>query len=153
MTDLQAAALIVETDPDLRGVRLLEDRLYEFNVQATGIDDGKLLGIFLRRRDGGIIGGAYGWSWGDTCCLRYLFVPAELRNKGCGTRLLRTVEQEARRRGCRRIVLETHDFQAPDFYCKFGFEVTGIVEEYPRGHQLLTMVKQLPSGEPVSAPD
>lgn len=152
MTGPEAAALVVETDPDFRDVRLLEDRLYEFNVQATGIGDGKLLGVFLRRPDGTPIGGAYGWSWGDTCCLRYLFVPADLRNRGYGTRLMRTVEQEARRRGCCQIVLETHDFQAPDFYRKFGFGVMGIVQEYPRGHQLLTMVKQLPSAKPVSAP-
>src|SRR3954452_1451131 len=147
MTDFEAATPIVETEPGLEDVRRLEDWLYQFNVQATGIDDGKLFGLFLRRPDGSVIGGAYGWSWGNTCHLRYLFVPAELRNKGHGMRLLQTVEQEARQRGCRQIVLETHDFQAPEFYRKFGFEVTGIVREYPRGHQLLTMVKQLPSAE------
>src|SRR3954451_16308133 len=65
-------------------------------------------------------------------------------NKGYGTRLMRTVEQEAGQRRCRQIVLETHDFQAPEFYRKLGFEVTGGVPEYPRGHQLLTLVKQLP---------
>jgi GNAT superfamily N-acetyltransferase len=153
VTDPEAAALIVETEPDPRDVQLLEDRLYEFNVQATGIDDGKLLGLFLRGPDRDLIGGAYGWSWGDTCFLRYLFVPAGLRNKGYGTRLMRTVEQEARGRGCRQIVLQTHDFQAPEFYRKFGFAVTGVVEEYPRGHRLFTMVKQLPSENPVSALD
>lgn len=66
---------------------------------------------------------------------------------------MRIVEREARRQRCRRIVLETHDFQAPGFYRKFGFEVTGVVEEYPRGYWLLTMVKQLPSTGPESAPD
>ena len=55
MTDPQAAAVIVETEPDLKDVQLLEDWLYEFNVQATGIDDGKLLSLFLRRRDGSIL--------------------------------------------------------------------------------------------------
>jgi ribosomal protein S18 acetylase RimI-like enzyme len=153
MTDPQAAAVIVETEPDLKDVQLLEDWLYEFNVQATGIDDGKLFSLFLRRPDGSIIGGAYGWSWGDTCYLRYLFVPADLRNKGYGTRLMRTVEQEACQRGCRQIVLETHDFQAPEFYRKLGFEVTGIVPEYPRGHQFFTLIKQLPSEEQMSVLD
>ena len=151
MTASEAAALIVEAEPDPRDVRLLEERLYEFNVQATGIDDGEWLGLFLRGPDGSLIGGAYGWSWGDACFLRYLFVPAGLRHQGYGTRLMRMVEQEARRRGCRQIVLETHDFQAPGFYRKFGFAVTGTVEEYPRGHRLLTMVKQLLPGDLASA--
>ena len=144
MTDFEAAVLTVETEPDPSDIRLLEDRLYEFNAQATGIDDGEWLGLFLRGPDGTLIGGAYGWSWGASCFLRYLFVPAGLRNKGYGTRLMRAVEQEACRRGCRQIVLETHDFQAPGFYRKFGFAVTGTVEEYPRGHRLFTMVKRLP---------
>jgi len=153
MTASEATALIVEAEPDPRDVQLLEDRLYEFNVQAAGIDDGKWLGLFLRGPDGILIGGAYGWSWGNTCFLRYLFVPAGLRYQGYGTRLMRTVEQEARRRGCRQIVLETHDFQAPEFYRKFGFGITGVVEDYPRGHRLLTMAKQLPPGDPVAALD
>jgi len=51
MTASEATALIVEAEPDPRDVQLLEDRLYEFNVQAAGIDDGKWLGLFLRGPD------------------------------------------------------------------------------------------------------
>jgi len=77
------------------------------------------------------------------CHLRNLFVPAELRGQGQGTRLLRAVEQEARLRGCEQILLETHDFQAPEFYRRFGFEVTSVIEGYPRGHSSIIMVKPL----------
>ena len=135
--------LVVETEPDSKNVRLLEERLYEFNVQATGIVDGKLFGLFLREPGGTVIGGAYGWTWGGTCHLRYLFVPADIRNQGHGTRLMQAVEDEARRRGCGQIVVETHDFQAPEFYRKRGFDLTGAVEDYPRGHRSLTLVKSL----------
>jgi ribosomal protein S18 acetylase RimI-like enzyme len=139
--------VVVETEPDPEKIRLFEEWLYAFNVEATGIQDGQTFASFLRRSDGAVIGGAFGWSWGDTCVLRYLFVPAELRNQGYGTVLMQTVEQHAFMRGCRQIVLETHDFQAPEFYRKFGFAVTGIVEGYPRGHRFFTMVKPLPSPE------
>lgn len=138
--------MIVETDPDPEAVRLLEDRIYEFNVQQTGIADGKLFGLFLRDPAGAVIGGAYGWSWGGTCFLRYLFVPEEMRKQGHGTRLMRAVEQEALLRSCGQIVLETHDFQAPDFYQRFGFVVAGVVEDYPRGHRSLSLVKHLSQG-------
>jgi ribosomal protein S18 acetylase RimI-like enzyme len=147
----QPLVMVVETEPDPEKVRLFEEWLYAFNAEATGIADGQSFGLFLNGADGSVVGGAYGWSWGQTCFLRYLFVPAELRRQGHGTLLMRSLEQQALKRGCRQIVLETHDFQAPEFYWKFGFAVTGTVEEYPRGHRLFTMVKKLRPPDQVAA--
>lgn len=135
--------LVVESEPDLDNIRLLRELIYEFNVQATGIADGESLGLFLRGPGGTVVGGAYGWTWGGICHLRFLFVPADMRNHGHGTRLMQAVEGEARRRCCDQIVLEPHDFQAPEFYLKFGFEVTGVIDGYPRGYQFFTLVKRL----------
>jgi len=56
---------------------------------------------------------------------------------------MRAVEEEAKARQCRQIVLETHDFQAPGFYQKLGFDVVGRVGDYPNGHQYLSLVKNL----------
>src|SRR5439155_19955262 len=53
------------------------------------------------------------------------FVPEALRGTGIGTSLLRQAEQEAMRRGCREIWLDTHAFQARSLYEKFGFTVFG----------------------------
>ena len=55
--------------------------------------------------------------------------------------LMRTMEKEAKSRGCRQIVLDTHDFQAPAFYHKLGFETVGHVADYPGGHRHLLLVK------------
>jgi GNAT superfamily N-acetyltransferase len=135
--------LTIETEPRREDICVLEEALYRFNVAATNIGDGKLFGLFLRSLDGTAVGGANGWSWGATCYVRNLFVPADLRGRGLGRRLLARIEAEARARGCRQIVLETHSFQAPGFYRKLGFEVTGCVAHYPLGHSYLTMVKRL----------
>jgi ribosomal protein S18 acetylase RimI-like enzyme len=140
--------LIVETSPSSNDIGFLEEELYAFNVQTTGIKDGALLGIFLRGPDGRVVGGAYGWTWGGTCHVRYLFVPADMRGQGHGTSLMRAVEDEAIARGCEQIVLETHDFQAPAFYRRLGFGVVGTVEGYPRGHRYLVLQKRLSGGDP-----
>jgi ribosomal protein S18 acetylase RimI-like enzyme len=133
----------IESEPRPEEVRVLEDLIYEHNVRATGISDGKLLAVFLRDDIDSVVGGLYGWTWGATCYIRYLYVPGHMRRQGHGSHLMRKVEAEASARGCEQIVLETHDFQAPDFYRRFGFKIIGRVDDYPRGYQSLTMVKRL----------
>jgi ribosomal protein S18 acetylase RimI-like enzyme len=143
MKDAASHPLIVETRASPRDVSVLEDGLYQFNADATGIRDGELLCVFLRGSEQEVVGGAYGWTWGGACYIRYLFLPAEMRRLGLGTRVMNEVERAARARGCRQIILETHDFQASGFYRRLGFAITGQVEDYPRGHSCLTMVKRL----------
>jgi len=133
----------IEHEPRPEDVRVLEEQIHDFNVARTGIRDGTFVAAFLRDETGAAIGGLFGWTWGATCYIRYLFIPAPLRNQGHGSRLMRAAESEARARGCTQIALETHDFQAPDFYRRLGFEEVGRIEGYPSGHQYLTMVKRL----------
>jgi GNAT superfamily N-acetyltransferase len=143
MTDAPDPPMAVETKAGPADVRVLDDGLSAFGFEATGIHDGKLLCVFLRGPDGAAVGGVYGWTWGGACYIRYLYLPEDMRGRGLGTRLMSTIEAEARARGCRLIVLETHSYQAPDFYRRFGFVETGRVDGYPLGHSYLTMVKQL----------
>jgi len=133
----------IETAPAAADVAFLEDRLYEFNVARTGIDDGTLLAIFVRDPDGTVAAGLYGWTW-DACSeIRYLWVRADLRGHGVGTRLLAAAEREIVRRGGRQVVLDTHSFQAPDFYRRFGYEVFATIGDFPRGHQRFYLRKRL----------
>ena len=97
----------------------------------------------MRSADGAPVAGVFGWTWGGTCYIRYLFVSENMRGRGQGTMLMGAVEKEAKSRDCHQIVLETHGFQAPGFYQKLGFRVVCVVDDYPAGHQYLTLVKQL----------
>lgn len=123
-------------------IQFLEDQLYAFNVAQTGVE-GETLAIFVRDDTGQIVAGIYGWTWGGCCEIRYLWVHQDWRGQGYGRRLLLSAEEEARHRGCTQIVLDTHSFQAPGFYEKFGYEVFGIVDEYPRQHQKIFLIKCL----------
>jgi GNAT superfamily N-acetyltransferase len=70
-------------------------------------------------------------------------LPDALRGSGMGTRLLRTFEDEARKRGCRCAVLYTISFQAPGFYEKNGWVRFGAVPCDPQGTSRVFMSKQL----------
>jgi ribosomal protein S18 acetylase RimI-like enzyme len=138
--DLNQIAVI--DDPSRDDMNWLDDQLYAFNAARTGINDGRYLALLVR--DGGqIVAGLYGWTWGDTCEVRTLWVHERWRARGIGSRLLQAAEAEARARGAVQIVLDTHSFQAPDFYRRFGFERVGEVEGYPRGYSKIFMRKRL----------
>jgi ribosomal protein S18 acetylase RimI-like enzyme len=129
-------ALIVE-------IALLEAEVDAFNARVTGIDDARLLSILLKRNSGELYAGLHGHTWGGTCQIKLLWVAERDRECGLGTQLLRAAEDEARRRGCRQIMLSTHSFQAPDFYRKHGFMPIATLTGNPVGHEDILMVKQL----------
>jgi len=129
--------------PSSADTEFLEDRLYEFYVATTGIDDGRSLGVFLRDESNSIVAGAAGYTWGETCELRQVWVAASIRGRGIGRRMMAEAEAEAVRRGCRQLILTTHSFQAPGFYLKLGFAVVSEIADYPRGHSALVLRKPL----------
>jgi GNAT superfamily N-acetyltransferase len=140
MTDL---ALVVDAEPRPDEVQYLEDRIYEVNAAATGIGDGAWLAIFARDENGRIVAGIAGNTWGGCCEIRQLWVEETRRKRGLGSRLLDAAEREARRRGCRQVLLMTFTFQAPAFYAKHGFEVVACVDDHPEGHRNLLLRKRL----------
>jgi GNAT superfamily N-acetyltransferase len=70
-------------------------------------------------------------------------VGGDQRGHGLGTRLLAAAEDGIRRRGCGRVALSTHSFQAPGFYARFGCAECGRTPGYPHGHDQIHLVKML----------
>jgi GNAT superfamily N-acetyltransferase len=136
-----------DSDPAAGDVAFLEEQINRLNMEETGLRDGGLLTRLVRDAAGEIVAGIYGWTWGGCCEIRYLWVREDQRGRGYGTELLRAAEQEATARGCIQVVLDTHSFQAPEFYRKQGYEVVGVVDDYPVGHQKIYLRKHLSSGE------
>jgi GNAT superfamily N-acetyltransferase len=123
--------LRVEDEPRLEDMAALDERLHEYNVRATGHADGRWLAIFVRDDTGQVVAGLHGWTWGGAGYVRTLWVHEGLRGHGIGARLLRAAEQEARRRGCREMQLDTHTYQAPHFYGRLGYERIGELPGWP----------------------
>lgn len=144
-SDESPGALQLELDdsPSDGEALFLARQISEFNFAATDIRDGRELMIKLRAADGNPAAGLHGWTWGGCLEVASLWVREDLRGKGHGARLLRAAEEEAIARGCRLAVLDTHDFQAPEFYKKYGYEVVCAIEDYPQGHSKIWMKKRL----------
>lgn len=133
------------TSPDDRAE--LETRLYEFNRERTGYRDDRDLSCFLRRDDGSLAAGIDGFTWGGYARIDALWVDADLRGQGLGRQLVEAFEREARVRGCTSIVLTSHEFQAPRFYEKLGYEMVGETLDTPRGYREQLFQKRLDGRE------
>jgi ribosomal protein S18 acetylase RimI-like enzyme len=124
--------LEVEDDPAEEDVIAVDEGLTASTLAATGYEAPRPLAVFAR--DGDIVAaGIHGWTWGQCCELVSLWVSAPLRRRGLGRALLAAAEDQARRRGCRQVVLFTHAAQAPRLYMSSGYELIGEVTDYPAG--------------------
>lgn len=92
---------------------------------------------------GAIIAGLTAFTWGGTLRILVLWVHESWRRHGYGTQLLAAAEQEALARGCEHAVVDTHSFQAPQFYPKRGYTVCGLIDDYPVGYQQIVFQKRL----------
>jgi ribosomal protein S18 acetylase RimI-like enzyme len=137
--------IIEPDDEDARALHsFLDERIYEFNVGATGHADGRPLGGVIKDDSGNIIAAIDGHSWGGCCHILHLWVHESRRRQGLGRALLQAAEQEAVRRGCARMLLMTHSFQAPAFYERLGYARLAEIPDYPRGHAEYIYLKRLP---------
>jgi ribosomal protein S18 acetylase RimI-like enzyme len=121
----------------------LDTEICAFNAAATGLDDGRMLTV--RASDGGTLtGGLSGWTWGGCGFVDILWVAADSRGQGIGTALMDAAEREMTVRGCRRVVLASHSFQAPEFYRRRGYSRVAEIADYPVGYSEVFFGKRLP---------
>ena len=139
MTEVRLAA--GDADADLAG--RLDEEISEFNPAATGYDDGRMLSVAVRGDDGDLRAGLYGWTWGGCGYIDLLWVRDDQRGSGPGAGLLAAAEAEILRRGCDRVALSTHSFQAPGFYARLGYAECGRTPGYPHGYDDIHLLKQL----------
>jgi len=135
LTDAPSTA---EREAVLRG-------LIAFNTAQIGASGHRPLALLVKQ-DGTVVGGLVGATMHRWCFVEWLFLPDGLRGAGLGTTLIRRAEDEARRRGCIGIFLDTFDFQARGFYEKLGYAVFATQTDYPPGHERYFLQKRLGDG-------
>jgi ribosomal protein S18 acetylase RimI-like enzyme len=131
---MDATSLVIESHPSQDDLRFLTDQVDQHNITITGYHDFQMLACFIRNAQQDIVAGISGYTWGGCCQIEFLWVHPDLRQRGYGSQLLRAAEEEAARRRCHLVTLDTFSFQAPDFYQKRGYHLIGFYEDYPQNH-------------------
>lgn len=127
-----------------QGLRDFNDAANPLFASARAAGDPQPLDIFLHDAAGELLGGATGstvWGW---LKLDILWVDKRARGQGLGARLLALAEAQARARGCQHVRLSTFDFQARQFYEKYGYVVVGEMRGFPPGGSFYWLRKDFP---------
>ena len=126
-------------------IQKIEAGLTAYNQAAYPDPTEAPLTLSVQAEDGEVVGGllgsnAYGWMRVDI-----VWVDERYRGQGLGTALLQKAEQIGLQRGCHGVHLDTHSFQAPDFYEKLGYEIFGELDSYPGDNKRVYLRKALAS--------
>lgn len=151
MATQEAEPNLTLTDaPGDQAQAVIREGLADYNLTQAGYRDARPLAVLIsdpETRE--VIGGLLGRTSMGLLFIDLFFLPESLRQQGIGSRVIRTAEQEAIRRGCSRVILLTVTFQAPGFYERQGYQVLGRIECDPPGHTRICMTKKLkPSRSP-----
>jgi GNAT superfamily N-acetyltransferase len=106
--------------------------LIGYNTENLGKQKYKRLAVSLRER-GKIVGGIVGEVWTTVLFIQLLWIEQKLRGHDYGTKLIRAIEDEARRLGATQSYVDTMSFQAPGFYRSCGYKEFGSIDGYPGG--------------------
>ncbi len=117
--------------------------LREYNFEHLGASANQPLNIDLVDQEGNTIGGLLGSVQFEWLFVDILWIPAEQRGGGLGSRILELAEQEAKNLGATRVRLDTFTFQAPGFYDKRGYSQYGIIKNFLNGHDRIFYMKDL----------
>lgn len=120
---------VIPVDPDPAARDRILHLLDADNLAKSGRVDGSDFAVLIRDpANGEVLGGLWGIDDFGWAFITYLFVPASLRGRNVGARLIGEAETIARGRGMVGLWVNTFDFQAAGFYEKQGFEQFGALE-------------------------
>lgn len=150
-TSLADLALEIRHPADMSALRWLHDRVSAAERAALGVGR-EDAGLFIKDEAGHIVAGLVCWLRGHDAYLHMLWVDAPWRRHGLAATLMRTGEALAAKRGCSRALVNTMQFQAPDFYPRLGYVPMGVMVDFTGGHDRLYF-RKTPLAEKAPAPD
>ena len=134
---------ILEEDININDIDFIKKELNKYNENFTEPDNHKILNVIIKDNNNNILGGLLGGTYWGWLYIDRLWIDEKYRKNGLGTKILEIAEKEAKKRGCKFAHLDTHDFQAVDFYIKKGYEIISRLNDLPKGYNKYLMKKIL----------
>ena len=134
--------LSFEDNPSWTDREAIDDRLGAYNAGFLLDSRFSYFGLFVRNEDDAIRAGLIGNCYAGWLLITLLWVDADLRRSGIGSRLLAEAERHAREFGCHSASVDTFSFQAPEFYPRFGYREFARLD-YPPDHERIFFRKSL----------
>ena len=136
-------SIALEATPRPGDMSVIVKGLTEYNARQTDGDTPNYLLVTVRDDQGAVVGGLLGATYLGWLQIQAVWLPDTLRGHRYGTELMNLAEEEAVRRGCPRVFLETLSFQALPFYEKRGYTVFSRLADFPAGGARYALTKTL----------
>ena len=143
MTDRKDIEIVRTTDSPADARDLILKMIHQANEAEFGPMEMQTLRLFLRGKDGRIVGGLWGRTVFKWLYVELLAVPKALRGQGLGRELLAQAEAEASQRGCVGAWLETYSPRSRRLYESCGYKVFGSMKDCPPDGARSFMSKRL----------
>ena len=123
-------------------IKIIEKGLREYNRRHTGLEKAEEQAVYIKN-EGNICGGIVYACLKPWTYIKLLWVSDELRGRGYGVKLMKAAEDDARKQGSTKVMVDTFSFQAPEFYKKLGYSEVSRIEGYPiEGASRIWLVKR-----------
>ncbi|GAC19946.1 GNAT family N-acetyltransferase [Paraglaciecola arctica] len=130
-------------NPEQELIDFLDTKIADFNWENWEVNKRVPLAVQIKNDQGDVIAGAAARTFGNWLLLNTLWVSDELRGQKVGSKILKEIEESAKKRGCKKCLLDTLNFQAMPFYEKHGYKTQWIQQDYPKTGCKYFMVKEL----------
>lgn len=130
-------------NPNKNEIEFVNNALEKFNNMHVGPDNHLLLNIVEYDENQNVIAGILGVTYWGWLHIDILWVDENFRCKKIGSRLLIAAENEAKKRGCHSVHVDTMSWQAPEFYKKHGYELISELDNIPNGYKKFHFIKRL----------
>lgn len=129
MESIDLLSLTVTDNPSLLDLALISDNVIQSGRSSNPNGGAMPLACLIREQDLLVAGGIGRTEFGRLF-INYLWVAEPLRCKGLATKILATMEREARLRGCHDALIETLIDSVAAFYQRLGYECIAVLPDF-----------------------